>query len=99
VEKPWPVYVLDHHGNEHYVEMQPGDMVLYEGASCSHGREQPLVGDWFANVSTLQAPAHAGLVVMFSADVYGGHENPHPGLTNILGNTFQLYHVQIGMHQ
>ncbi len=50
MEKPWPVYVLDHHGVEHYVEMQPGDMVLYEGASCSHGRERPLVGDWFANV-------------------------------------------------
>lgn len=44
------MYVLDHHGVEHYVEMQPGDMVLYEGASCSHGRERPLVGDWFANV-------------------------------------------------
>ena len=45
------MYVLDHHGIEHYVEMQPGDMVLYEGASCSHGREQPLEGDWFANVN------------------------------------------------
>ena len=54
MEKPWPVYVLDHHGVEHYVEMRPGDMVLYEGASCSHGREQPLVGDWFANVRSLR---------------------------------------------
>jgi prolyl 4-hydroxylase len=53
VDKLWPVYVLDHHGVEHNMEMQPGDMVLYEGAACSHGRPQPLVGDWFANVTTL----------------------------------------------
>lgn len=30
--------------------------VLYEGASCSHGRVEPLDGDWFANVFVHMAP-------------------------------------------
>ena len=48
--------VVDHSGVSHSVVMQPGDMVLYEGAACSHGREQPLDGDWFANVFIHTAP-------------------------------------------
>lgn len=31
------------------VTMKPGDMVLYEGASCAHGRPAPLVGRYMAN--------------------------------------------------
>ena len=50
VDTPWPLEILDHKGNRHVVTMLPGDMVLYEGATCTHGREQPLEGDWFANV-------------------------------------------------
>ena len=36
-------------GTLHSVVMQPGDMVMYEGASCAHGREEPLKGRYFAN--------------------------------------------------
>lgn len=56
VNKPWPVEVVDHSGGVHKVTMEQGDMVLYEGASCSHGREEPLDGDWFANVFVHMAP-------------------------------------------
>lgn len=36
--------------------VEPGEMVLYEGSSCIHGREKPLNGDWFANLFIHMAP-------------------------------------------
>ena len=53
---PWPVEVVHHSGGVHKVTMKPGDIMLYEGASCSHGREEPLDGNWFANVFVHMTP-------------------------------------------
>lgn len=38
VAKDWPLIILDHDGNPHSVNMQAGDMLLYESAKCLHGR-------------------------------------------------------------
>ena len=38
VDKPWPVDVMDHQGVWHSIPLVPGEMALYEGASCPHGR-------------------------------------------------------------
>lgn len=50
VDTPWPLDILDHKGARHMVTVVPGEMIMYEGASCAHGREEPLNGDWFANM-------------------------------------------------
>jgi len=50
LERPWPLEIYDHEGRAHQADLQPGDMLLYEGASCAHGRPRPLVGNWMANV-------------------------------------------------
>lgn len=38
VVTPWKLLILDHNDEEHELEMQPGDMVLYESAKLLHGR-------------------------------------------------------------
>lgn len=38
VRKDWPLIILDHDGHENSVNMQPGDMLLYESARLLHGR-------------------------------------------------------------
>ena len=45
----WPLRILDHSGNSHDVNMQPGEAVLYESARLLHARPEPLEGEWFAN--------------------------------------------------
>ena len=50
VDEPWPLEIHDHTGRPHNVTIKPGDMVLYESASCIHGRPWPLVGRAFVNV-------------------------------------------------
>ena len=55
--EPYPLQILDHDGNEHKVIMDVGDMVMYEGATCAHGRYEPFKGRYFANVFTHFKPA------------------------------------------
>lgn len=49
VDEPWPLNIYDHDGNAHDILMEPGDMVLYESATCSHGRPTRFNGRLFAN--------------------------------------------------
>ena len=50
VDEPWPLEVFDHGGRAHQASLQPGEMLLYEGATCAHGRTAPLHGRFMANV-------------------------------------------------
>merc|ERR1712039_724414 len=51
LRQPWPLEVLDHSGKMHYINDVPGDVVFYESATCSHGRESmPLNGREVANM-------------------------------------------------
>ncbi len=36
---PWRVLILNHTRHEHYLMMEPGDMLMYESARLLHGRE------------------------------------------------------------
>lgn len=45
----WPVEVLDEDRNCFEVYLQPGEMLLYEGARFKHGRPMVFRGDEFAN--------------------------------------------------
>lgn len=47
---PWKLLILDHNYEEHELEMQPGDMVLYESAKLLHGRPEPLNGERYENI-------------------------------------------------
>jgi prolyl 4-hydroxylase len=49
-DRPWPLLILDHNDNEHFVHMEPGDMVLYESAKLLHGRPEPFVGEHYDNI-------------------------------------------------
>ncbi len=49
VDEPWTLEV-EVGGKTHEILLSPGQMVLYEGASCAHGRPKPLVGRSFVNV-------------------------------------------------
>jgi len=50
VDKPWELLILDHDDNEHWVQMRPGDMLLYESAKLLHGRPNPMVGERYENI-------------------------------------------------
>jgi len=49
VDEPWPLEIRDHAGQLHNITMVPGDIIMYEGATCEHGRQYPLNGRWLAN--------------------------------------------------
>ena len=50
VDQDWPLVIEDHAYRTHQVFMQPGEMVLYEGARLPHGRPTSLVGDHYCNL-------------------------------------------------
>eukprot|EP00604_Paraphysomonas_vestita_P003561 CAMPEP_0174823670 /NCGR_PEP_ID=MMETSP1107-20130205/26627_1 /TAXON_ID=36770 /ORGANISM="Paraphysomonas vestita, Strain GFlagA" /LENGTH=206 /DNA_ID=CAMNT_0016047179 /DNA_START=609 /DNA_END=1226 /DNA_ORIENTATION=- len=50
VVTPWKLLILDHNDEEHELEMQPGDMVLYESAKLLHGRPVPMNGLRYENI-------------------------------------------------
>lgn len=50
VDEPWPLVVEDRHGAAHEVFLEPGEMLLYEGARLPHSRPVPLRGRHYASV-------------------------------------------------
>jgi hypothetical protein len=48
-DNDWPLEIYDHDGNAHQIFLKPGEMALYESATCVHGRPTPLNGRYFAN--------------------------------------------------
>lgn len=55
----WPIEVLEDDGGVHEVYLQPGQMLLYEGARLRHGRPMRFRGRWFGNIFTHFAPVGA----------------------------------------
>lgn len=47
--EPWPLHIQDHQGNWHQVIMRPGQILLYESATCMHGRPTPFNGEYYRN--------------------------------------------------
>jgi len=50
VQEDWPLYIMNHEGQEHKIYLQPGDMVWYESARLRHGRPKPFKGSYFDNI-------------------------------------------------
>lgn len=59
-EKGWPLELLTPSGLPLEVYLQPGQMVLYEGARVFHGRPMRFVGKSFANIFSHFSPAGYG---------------------------------------
>lgn len=56
LEVPWPLSIADETGKLVEVNMQPGEMILYEGARRMHGREWALQGRTYASLFCHFAP-------------------------------------------
>ena len=52
----WPLAIIDHDGKVHEVDMEPGEMILYESAKLIHCRPKPLLGDAYYNLFVHFAP-------------------------------------------
>ncbi len=48
--EPWPLVIEDHLGHPHSVVLEPGEMLLYESASCPHARPEPFQGSHYSSV-------------------------------------------------
>lgn len=49
-DEPWPLHIEDHDGVEHEVCLEPGQMLLYESATCPHARPTPFAGDHYGSL-------------------------------------------------
>lgn len=49
-DNPWPLHIEDHLGDEHEVCLRPGQMLLYESATCPHARATPFAGEHFGSL-------------------------------------------------
>ena len=47
LDEPWPLYLEDIEGRPHMVNLEPGELVFYEGAKLVHGRPWALKGDYY----------------------------------------------------
>jgi predicted 2-oxoglutarate/Fe(II)-dependent dioxygenase YbiX len=50
VDEPWPLVVEDHEGRRRDVYLEPGQLMLYEGAKLPHSRPHPLRGRHYASL-------------------------------------------------
>ena len=50
VDEPWPLVVEDRDGQCHDVYLEPGQMLLYEGAKLPHSRPLPLRGRHYSSL-------------------------------------------------
>jgi predicted 2-oxoglutarate/Fe(II)-dependent dioxygenase YbiX len=48
--EPWPLVIEDHQGETHHIVLRPGEMLLYESATCPHARPEPFRGSFYASV-------------------------------------------------
>lgn len=56
LQQPWPLYIEDLDGNPHEVDVEPGEIVFFEGALLRHGRPQPMYGDYYASMFVHYTP-------------------------------------------
>ena len=50
IDSDWPLEIDDHMFRRHSINLNVGDVLLYEGARLSHGRPSPFNGDMYANI-------------------------------------------------
>ena len=58
LDEPWPLEIEDHDGVVHAVNMEPGDMVMYESAKQYHARMTPMRGKHYGSLFIHYYPSH-----------------------------------------
>jgi len=48
--EPWPIVIEDFQGNTVEVNLEAGDILLYESSKCYHGRPRPFNGEWYTSL-------------------------------------------------
>lgn len=51
-DKEWNLEIYDHALNRHLISLKPGEYILYESATCLHGRPTNFKGNKYANIFT-----------------------------------------------
>ncbi|CAM9557884.1 unnamed protein product [Heterosigma akashiwo] len=61
VEEDWNLEIYNHAGVATNITMSPGDLVLYESASCQHGRPYAMKGNHYTNMFVHTRPRDPAL--------------------------------------
>jgi prolyl 4-hydroxylase len=61
LDTPWPLHIENIDGEVSQINMEPGELVFYEGTRLTHGRPYPLDGDFYAGVFVHYHPAGQGI--------------------------------------
>jgi len=67
LDSPWPLSIRSIDGQLSQVDMQPGELVFYEGSRLAHGRPYPLDGDFYAGIFVHYYPADTSRTVLDAA--------------------------------
>jgi len=51
-DNEWNLEIYDHDLNRHLISLKPGEYILYESATCLHGRPTNFKGNKYANIFT-----------------------------------------------
>ena len=49
-DKQWPIDVENHNGTLHSINLNAGDVLLYESAKCFHGRRSEFKGNYYGSL-------------------------------------------------
>ena len=81
VDEDWPTEIYDHQGRAHNITLHPGEMLLFESASCIHGHPFPLRGRFYASMFIHFEPTGRPLGMTKDGIFYlkGHHENNNKG--------------------
>ncbi len=62
LNSPWPLHIESVDGEVSQVNMEPGELIFYEGTRLVHGRPYPLDGDYYAGIFVHYYPADRSIV-------------------------------------
>ena len=62
LNSPWPLHIENVDGQMSQVNMEPGELIFYEGTRLVHGRPYPLDGDYYAGIFVHYHPADRSIV-------------------------------------
>jgi hypothetical protein len=69
LDEPWPLEIEDHEGNIHAVNIEAGEMVMYESAKQYHARLTPMRGKHYGSVFIHFYPKHGWNWTMWDVHV------------------------------
>jgi hypothetical protein len=56
--EPWPLVIEDFEGTTNQVNLEAGDVLLYESSKCWHGRPRRMNGKWYTSLFLHYYPRH-----------------------------------------